>query len=224
MEEIKERKISYLKIFFLYGFVYATLPIIFTEITWDGIANLIGLEGLLRELIGSFLRAALLEETFKFIAFKCADKEYQFKTEKEFMLAAGMVGLMYGIIEKIVSGSIIAIILGILFPMHLLWQMEQGRHFFAYCKAKEAGNLQVAKKEFFMSTIFIFLFHGCWDAILSLIEYFMNDSSLESISAILFILFLIIGIVYVVKSIKAIKKVLREDKGIEEKPKKKRRK
>jgi len=135
-----------------------------------------------------------------------------------------MVGLMYGIIEKIVLGNIIAIILGILFPMHLLWQMEQGRHFFAFRKAKKDGNMKVAKKEFFMATIFIFLFHGCWDTILSLIEYFINDSSLEVIAAILFILFLIVGIIYIVKSIKAIKKVLRENKGIEEKKKDKKRK
>ena len=217
MEE--KPKISYLKIFFLYGLVYATLPIIFTEITWDALAKLIGLEGLLKELIGSFLRAALLEETFKFIAFKCADKEYHFKTEKEFMLAAGMIGLMYCIVEKIVSGSVIAIVLGILFPMHLLWQMEQGRHFFAYRKAKEKGNMKSAKKEFFMATIFIFLFHGCWDAILSLIEYFMNDASSDSIGTIFFIIFIVVGIVYIIKSIKSIRRVLREDKGIEVKSK-----
>ena len=221
MEEKKEeRKINYLEIFFLYGIVYATLPIICTEIIWDKIATLIGLEGLLRELIGSFLRAALLEELFKFIAFKCADKKYQFKTEKEFMLAAGMIGLMYGIIEKIVSGNVIAIVLGILFPMHLLWQMEQGRHFFKYRKAKDEGNMKTVKKEFFMATIFIFLFHGCWDAILSLIEYFINEKSSDNIGSIFFIIFIIIGIIYMVKSIKAIRKVLKKDNN---KPNKKRK-
>ena len=47
--------------------VYATIPIIITEITWDSLANLVGLqEGLLREIIESFFRAALLEESFKF--------------------------------------------------------------------------------------------------------------------------------------------------------------
>ena len=34
---------DYRRIFFLYGIVYATNPIIITEITWDSLANLIEL-------------------------------------------------------------------------------------------------------------------------------------------------------------------------------------
>lgn len=55
MNEVLKAK-DYRRVFLLYGIVYATIPIIITEITWDFFANLIGLnEGLLRELIGSFL-------------------------------------------------------------------------------------------------------------------------------------------------------------------------
>ena len=70
---------DYRRIFFLYGMVYATIPIIITEITWDGVANLVGLqEGLLKEIIESFFRAALIEESFKFYGFMKANKEYHF--------------------------------------------------------------------------------------------------------------------------------------------------
>lgn len=92
---------DYRRIFFLYGIVYATIPIIIIEITWDGVANLVGLhEGLLREIIESFFRVALLEELFKFYGYMKANKEYHFSQEKEYMLGAGMIGLAYGIIEK----------------------------------------------------------------------------------------------------------------------------
>ena len=122
---------DYWRIFLLFGVVYATIPIIIAEITWDSLANMIGLsEGITRELIGSFLRAALIEEAFKFYGFMKANKEYHFSNEKEYMLGAGMIGLAYGIIEKVAAGNALAIILGILFPMHIIWQMNQGRHYY----------------------------------------------------------------------------------------------
>ena len=52
-KELKAK--DYRRIFLLYGIVYATIPIIIAEITWDSLANLIGLsEGLTKELISSF--------------------------------------------------------------------------------------------------------------------------------------------------------------------------
>lgn len=46
------RKKDYWRIFLLFGIVYATIQIIFAEITWDKVANLIGLsEGLFKEII-----------------------------------------------------------------------------------------------------------------------------------------------------------------------------
>lgn len=54
------------------------------EITWDSLIRSIGLnEGLLKELIESFFRAALIEESFKFFGFMRANKEYKFSNEKK---------------------------------------------------------------------------------------------------------------------------------------------
>ena len=218
-------KKDYIKIFFLYGIVYATIPIIITEITWDSLANLIGLhEGLLKELIGSFLRAALIEESFKFFGFMKANKEYHFSNEKEYMIGAGMIGLAYGIIEKVAVGNALAIILGIIFPMHIIWQMNQGRHFYKYQKAKEEKNDKKAKKELFLATIMIFLIHGSWDALLSLIDFFASTSKIANadiIGAILLILTILFGIIYMIISIKKIRKVLKNNKEISKKEGKK---
>ena len=206
---------DYKAIAFLYGIVYTTIPIIILEILWDNLANLIGLSGLIRELIASFFRAALIEEFFKLYGFIKADKEYKFINEREYMLAAGTIGLTYGIIEKIATGNAIAIILGIIFPMHLLWQLNQGRHFYAYFKAKEIGDKKKAKREFFMATFLVFLIHGCWDAILSIIEYSFDDKAatwLNSLGGILFILLIAFGIFYIIISYKRTKKVLNNSK------------
>ncbi len=209
---------DYRRIFFLYGIVYATIPIIIFEITWDSAINLINLnEGLLRDIIESFFRAALIEEIFKFYGFIKADKEYHFSNEKEYMIGAGMIGLAYGIIEKIATGNAMAIILGIVFPMHIIWQMNQGRHFYKYRKFKEEKNDKKAKKELFLATFIIFLIHGCWDSLISLVTYFADTSKYSNsdiIGGILLILTILFGIIYIVISIIKIKKVLKNNKEL----------
>jgi len=209
---------DYIRIFILYGIVYATIPIIISEITWDLLANLIGLnEGLLRELMGSFLRAALIEELFKLFGFMMANKEYQFSNEKEYMLGAGMIGLAYGIIEKIAVGNAMSIILGIIFPMHIIWQMNQGRHFYKYKNAKSENDNKKAKKELFLATFIIFLIHGCWDALISLVEYFANTSknaNADLFGGILLGITVLFGIIYIIVSIFKIRKVLKNNKNL----------
>lgn len=217
----KLTKKDYFRIFLLYGIVYATIPIIISEITWDIIFDGIGFKmGLWREIVESFFRAALLEEIFKFYGFMRANREYQFKNEKEFMIGAGMIGLAYAVIEKFASGNAVSIILGLLFPMHILWQMNQGRHYFKYKMAKKDNNNRVAKKELFMATGLIFLMHGCWDALISLVSHFATKSknpNADLIGIILFIIVIIIGIIYIVVSIIKIRKVLKNDKEMNNK-------
>ena len=209
---------DYWRIFLLYGIVYATIPIIIMEITWDSLIRSIGLnEGLLKELIESFFRAALIEESFKFFGFMRANKEYKFSNEKEYMLGAGMIGLAYGIIEKVASGNAMAIILGIIFPMHIIWQMNQERHFYKYKKAKEENDKKTAKKELFLATFIIFLIHGCWDALISLIGYFADTSKIanaDTIGSILLVIVLLFGFIYMIVSIIKIRKVLKNYKAL----------
>ena len=208
-------KKEYFRIFLLYGIVYATIPIIFTEIMWDIVFDGVGFKvGLCRELLEYFFRAALIEEIFKFYGFIKANREYQFKNEKEYMIGAGMIGLAYGIIEKIASGNAIAIVLGIVFPMHFLWQMNQGRNYYKYIKDKDNNNKN-DKKELFIATIFIFLMHGCWDALISLVSHFANESknpNADMLGGILLIMIIIIGLIYIVVSIIKIRKVLKNNK------------
>ena len=220
MRENLTRK-DYFRIFLLYGIVYVTIPIIIAEITWDIVFDGIGFKvGLWRELVESFFRAALIEEIFKFYGFMRANKEYQFKNEKEFMIGAGMIGFAYAIIEKIASGNVMSIILGIIFPMHILWQMNQGRYYFKYNIAKEEKNKKKAKKELFMATVFIFLIHGCWDALISIVSYFATESknpNADMIGGISLIMVIIIGIIYIVLSIIKIRKVLKNNREINNK-------
>ena len=66
-----------------------------------------------------------------------------------------------------------------------------------------------------MATIFIFLMHGCWDALISFISYFASEfknPNADLIGGILFILIIIIGITYIIISIIKIIKVFKENK------------
>ena len=133
------------------------------------------------------------------------------------MLGAGMIGLAYGIIEKVASGNAMAIIFGIIFPMHIIWQMNQGRHFYKYKKAKEENDNKTAKKELFLATFIIFLIHGCWDALISLIGYFADTSKIanaDTIGSILLVIVLLFGFIYMIVSIIKIRKVLKNYKAL----------
>ena len=108
-----------------------------------------------------------------------------------------------------------AIILGIIFPMHLIWQMNQGRHFYKYTEAKEKNDNKKAKKELFLATFVIFLIHGCWDALISLVGYFADTSKLANadiIGVILLVVTILFGIIYIIVSIIKITKVLKNNK------------
>lgn len=213
MENTKPRKINYLVIALLFGLLCGTVPIIITEMIWDGIANSAWEMNLARELTEAFLRAALLEEAFKFLAFWLADRKYHFTSEREYMLAAGTVGLVYAIVEKLVTMNPIGIILGIVFPMHILWQANQGRHFYAYRTAKVQGDKKRAFRELMMSTVCIFIIHGCWDALIGLIEFFFQNPKFPNsglFSIILFIVLMIFGVTYIVISIKKGVRVLKK--------------
>ncbi|MCR5308327.1 MAG: PrsW family intramembrane metalloprotease [bacterium] len=174
----KLTKKNYLIIFLFFGFVVATLPIIVTELTWDGICNAVGFEKTIyREIIECFLRAALLEETFKFMAFIFARKEYKINRVADSMFAAGLIGLMYAIIEKVVLFNPMTIIVNIFFPIHLLWQWNQGRHYQISKDEKKKGNKGKAFFHMFLATFVIFFLHGTWDALISIGTYMIDENN-----------------------------------------------
>ena len=110
-----------------------------------------------------------------------------------------------------------AIILGIIFPMHIIWQMNQERHFYKYKKAKEENDNKKDKKELFLATFIIFLIHGCWDALISLIGYFADTSKIanaDTIGSILLVIVLLFGFIYMIVSIIKIRKVLKNYKAL----------
>lgn len=203
MEENKLTRKNYLTIFFFHGFVIATLLIIVTELSWDGICKAMGLEKtLIREIIECFLRAALLEETFKFIAFILARKKFKINRVADSMFAAGCIGLMYGIVEKVVLLNPFAIIINLFFPMHLLWQWNQGRHYQLSKDEKKKKNKGKAFIHMFLATFMIFFLHGSWDALLSIAIYMIDSengvSNGELYGGIILGVTLLFGLIYTI--------------------------
>ena len=225
MEDDKLTKKNYLVIFFFYGFVIATLLIIVTELTWDGIFKAIGVEKTIyREIIECFLRAALLEETFKFLAFILARKKYKINRVADSMFAAGLIGLMYGIIEKVVVFNPMSIIVNLIFPMHLLWQWNQGRHYQLSKDEKKNNKKGKAFLHMFLATFMIFFLHGSWDALLSIAGYLIDSENAitngELYGGIILGVTLLFGFIYTIVTFiitfKTAKKAKKENQNIKE--------
>ena len=88
-------KKDYWKTAGVFGFCYTSILIIVTEILWDGIASRAGLSGFKRELLSDFLRAALLEEFFKFTGFLLAKRALKLWRKIDYIMIAGLIGLEY---------------------------------------------------------------------------------------------------------------------------------
>ena len=203
---------DYIRTAFMYGFLFTCLLIIITEITWDGIVKRTPLSGLSKDIISDFLRAALLEELFKFLGFKLAKKKLGLTRKTDYIMIAGLMGLVYGIVEKAVQGNLVAIVMGLLIPLHIMWQFNQGGHYYEYERQKEAGNAALARKEWMMAIILPFILHGLWDSGLDISSYFINLEPIgfQILGFLIFVLLLILGAIYSVKTLKKVKSVAKD--------------
>ena len=207
------QKKDYWMIALKYGFVFTSLLIMVTEITWDAVMKRIPLNGLPADIFSNFFRAALLEEYFKFRGFFRAKRKYGLYRKIDYIMIAGMMGLVYGIFEKIVLGNLFAVIVGLLCPMHITWQFNQGGQYYEYEKAKAANDLQTAKKERLMALLVPFLFHGCWDSLLDISGYCLdNETSIPVQAAGLIIItaMAVFGVIYTIKTIKKVRRIASE--------------
>lgn len=203
---------DYLKIALIYGFLYCCLLIMVTELTWDAVVKRTALSGLAKDICSNFLRAALLEEFFKFTGFLLAKKKYALNRKIEFMLVAGLIGMTYGIIEKTVLGNIGGVIIATICPMHIMWQLNQGGHWYEYEKAKAANDKATAKKEWCLAILLPFFFHGLWDSALDLVLYgvSLDGSVWQYVAAAGGALLVVFGVLYAVKTVQKVRKIAKE--------------
>lgn len=197
------RKSDYTQVALVYGFLYACLLIIATEIAWDAVIGTPQEGELVSEIISDFLRAALLEEFFKLTGFLLAKRKLKLQRKIDYIMIAGLIGLVYGVVEKAVLGNVAAVIVGLLIPMHITWQFNQGGHWFEYEKTRSS-------KELLMATAVPFLFHGCWDTGLDLISYFLGmeeSTSAQIAGGVLLVAMLTLGMIYTFRTIKKVRAV-----------------
>ncbi|MBQ9384363.1 MAG: PrsW family intramembrane metalloprotease [Ruminiclostridium sp.] len=194
---------DYLKAFFLFGILFTCILIIVTEITWDRLSELTPLSGLTKDIVSDFFRAALLEELFKFLGFRLAKKNLSLHRKTDCILIAGLIGVSYSMVEKAVNGNIIGVIIGLAIPMHIMWQFNQGGHYFEYEKLKAAGDITKARKELFLAIFVPFLFHGCWDSGLDIVLFCINTENdiYSFIGMILLLAMVAAGIIYTIRTI-----------------------
>ena len=199
-------KKDYWKAAVVYGFCYTSLLIIVTELLWDGIAGRVGLSGLKRDILSSFLRAALLEEFFKFTGFLLAKRSLKLWRKIDYIMIAGLIGFVYSVVEKAVSGSPAAVFIGLAIPMHITWQFNQGGHWFEYEEAKARGDRLRMRREMRMAVVVPFVFHGCWDSGLDLAAWLVDRESVvaQAGGGILILMMLALGILYTIRTIKKV--------------------
>lgn len=103
------------------------------------------------------------------------------------------------------GSNIAAVVVGLLIPMHITWQFNQGGHWFEYEKTRSRGEL-------LMATAVPFLFHGCWDSGLDLIAYFFGmegSTAAQAAGGVLLVAMLALGIVYTVRTLKKVRAAAR---------------
>ena len=200
------------------GLLTSCVLIVVTELVWDAVVKRTGLSGLPLEIVGSFLRAALLEETFKFVGCIMSIDRVRPKRKIDFVMLFGLIGLTYNIFEKLFLGGAAAIV-GSLIPMHLMWQFNQGGHFYEHKKAVLVGDKGRAGKEKFAFLFIPFFIHGCWDALISVGVYLMGDKFPGVVQALGFVMIIgiiVYGIVYSVKTFRNVKKLAVENESFPE--------
>lgn len=205
---------DYVRIILVYGLLFTCLLIIIAELTWD---HRIGklLTGLPKSLIESFFRAALIEEFFKFQGFKLAKQKLHLSRKTDYILTAGLIGICYSIVEKVAVGNLVAVAVGLAVPMHIMWQLNQGGHYFEYEQAKAAGDRVLARKEWCMAVLLPFFFHGCWDSVLELCGFCIAHPSdyVNVIGVVLESAAVVFGLIYSVKTVKKSCRISRQDLG-----------
>ena len=158
------------------------------------------------------MRAALLEELFKFLGFKLAKKQLGLYRKIDYMLIAGLMGLVYSVVEKAVLGNIISILIGLAIPMHIVWQLNQGGHYYEYEQHKAAGRPQEAKKEWLMAIVLPFLLHGCWGCGLSVAAFCVKREEVlpQVFGGLLLLALIVFGMMYCIRTIRKVRRTAGE--------------
>ena len=137
------------------------------------------------------------------------EPDYIAGLQNVYIMIAGLIGLVYGVVEKAVLGNIAAVIVGLAIPMHIMWQFNQGGHWFEYEKTKSS-------RELFMATAVPFLFHGFWDSGLDLVSFLMDREpiAVQVSGGVLALALAVFGVVYSIRTVKKVCKIAREEKEI----------
>ena len=199
-EDIKIEKKYYIRSI-LTGMTLTTLAIMILEILWDAFMPVTpsSMNSMLEVVIVSFCRAALIEETIKYLFVSKVLKKHKVNDPMQYMLLSGTIGMGYGIMEKLVSGSAFSLILNSFFALHILFEFVMGD--LLYKAEYEQGNRLKA-------LLVPILLHGLWDTLLNGSTLLMNKEGIYlSIGAVIVIITCIIGIVYQIYMVRYLKKV-----------------
>lgn len=153
----------------LLGATLCTLVIMVTETVWDRLFDPTGSHSLKVELLGSFFRAALLEEGAKFVFVLWLRKKHPHLTRLDAVLLAGTVGIGYGITEKLAMGNAVALAVNSVLLFHMMFQFLMGWHLWP------VWDKPLPSFAWLRAFLFPLVMHGVWDALVCLAEAAVNS-------------------------------------------------
>lgn len=163
----------------LLGATLCTLVILLAETAWDRLFDPDGSHSLRVQLLGSFFRAALLEEGAKFLFVLWLRKKHPHLTRVDAVLLAGTVGVGYGITEKLAMGNAVALAINSVLLFHMMFQFLMGWHLWP------VWDKHLPSAAGFRAFLVSFVMHGVWDAAVCLAEAAVKsgDTLYESLGA-----------------------------------------
>lgn len=186
------------------GATLCTLLIMIPELIWDRLFQPGGCVTLGDHLVSSFLRAALIEEAVKMLFVIRTIRKRQIRSRIGCILLSGTIGIGYGLIEKLATGSPAAMLFNTVLPFHMLFQFLMGDLLWQAQTAPDPGS---RRKTRIAAYLIPFLIHGAWDGALSVMEYLTGceDAAWKTTLGTIGVLLLIAG--GAVAGILAIRKV-----------------
>lgn len=146
------------------GMVPVFLVIILLQVAFGFLQRALPLSPVAFTASDSYLSAALVEETVKFLGAYLVIRKVCPKRKVDYVLIFGAVGLGYEVTETLLLlDSVIAGLGRGIFALHIIWQFWMGMFYWEYRQAKLRGDRNAARKNLLLAFLIPVILHGTND-------------------------------------------------------------
>ena len=169
------------------GMIPGFLVIILFQVVLGYLQKALALPVAWDSAFSSFIGAALVEETVKFLGAWLIIRKVKPVRKVDYVLIFGAVGLGYEVTETLLLlDSVIAGVARGIFAQHIIWQLWMGMFYWEYCRAKENNDREACRKNLVSAFFVPFVLHGINDFVAFMAENAMkgmDNGMLENMQA-----------------------------------------